>query len=128
IVYPIICHNDFNFSLHGINEYLNEKFSELINSYKRNNLIIKNVTLINLNWLFDISLRRGSFATIQNFIDQYWKAIENRKKRFENGEIGDPVFPRRSCDEFYQVQYIKELPNSDINMYGNSMNKLLKIV
>ena len=112
IIYPMICHDDFNFSMPGINEYLNDRFIELLKPFKEINLVVKDMTVIRMENLFDLVLRQGSFNTLKGFLDCYWQIISERKMQWlANTKYNDPLPSRRSFDELYSTNFIHELPN-----------------
>lgn len=124
-VYPILCHNEFYFSMPGINEYLNDEFLKMVSPLQDTKFVIKNVTLVNLDHLFDFSLRQGTFSILREFIDKYWAVISNRKNDPFNS---DPISSRRSFDEFYTTSFVKELPNVGDGHDENSIPALDKLL
>lgn len=120
IVYPIICHNDFNFSLPAINEFINTAFIQEVDKSGLGCFDIKNLTVINLDWLFDLSMRNGSFQILGEQVDSYWRILSERKaacaKQFDHYTY---INAKTSFDETYQHIFIQQLPN-----VGDSMNKL----
>ncbi|MEP7317514.1 MAG: hypothetical protein ABI921_02195 [Panacibacter sp.] len=109
-IYPIICHNDFHFSLPGINEYVNITFRQKLDSDTASIFNIKNVTFINLDWLFDLSLRGGIFTKLAYQIDKYWVILEEKKESFKNRFSSDGfINTKSSFDEIYQSHFIQEL-------------------
>ena len=124
IVYPIICHNDFNFSLPAINEFINSAFMEQVGNSDLACFDIKNLTVINLDWLFDLSMRNGSFQILADQIDSYWRILGERKaacaKQFDHYTY---LNAKTSFDETYQHIFIKALPN-----VSDSMNKMEELL
>lgn len=112
IIYPIIFHNDFQFSLPGINEYINRQFLNKVNKDLFPQFDIQNLTLINLDCLFDIALRRQSFISLIGFIDAYWNSI-NLSKTLLSSNFRSELFlnSKISFDELYQTRFIKDLPD-----------------
>jgi len=111
-IYPIICHNEFNFSMPGINEYLNDLFIKEIAPEIRKRFIIKPLTLINLDILYDFMLRGGNFKQLEIFTERYHRIIENRKKQMDKKPNADN-FLRAKCsfDEIYNSVFFTELKN-----------------
>jgi|APCry1669190288_1035285.scaffolds.fasta_scaffold10242_1 hypothetical protein len=124
IIYPIICHNDFHFSLPAINEFINASFIDETYKNDFDCFEIKNLTLINLDWLFDLCIRNGSFQKLKEQIDSYWHTLTERKtacaKVFDHHTY---LNSKSSFDEMYQNTFIQQLPNVEDNM--NKMNELL---
>jgi hypothetical protein len=126
LVYPIIFHNDFQFSLPGINEYINTQFLKKIEKNSFPNFEIKNLTLINLDCLFDIALRRQDFSSLYQLIDKYWESIAVSKKSL-NSNFSSELFlnSKISFDEMYQSNFIRSLPNIANN--PERLNNILEI-
>lgn len=59
-IYPILCFSDFMFSMPGVNKYINELFKEQLSRKDLPNLVIKPVTMINLEKMFDFCTRHGN--------------------------------------------------------------------
>lgn len=123
-IYPIICHSDYFFSMTGINEYLNLEFKKNFKDYIYNSSL-ENITLVNLEVLFDFSMSDGDFAGLKNLIKRYWRIIENRKvKSFKSGGMDNFLSARVSFDEIYETMFkkgIKEPPRSKENRKLNEM-------
>ncbi|MBL7760875.1 MAG: hypothetical protein JNK08_09280 [Sediminibacterium sp.] len=85
-VYPIICFDDFYFTMPGINDYLNNLFQSKLAETELSNVTVKPVTLISLESLFDFTLLKGVYQELFELIDRYWEVITKRKKR--NAETG----------------------------------------
>ena len=85
---------------------------------------IKNLTVINLDWLFDLSMRNGSFQILADQIDSYWRILGERKaacaKQFDHYTY---LNAKTSFDETYQHIFIKALPN-----VSDSMNKMEELL
>jgi hypothetical protein len=101
-VYPIICADEFYFTIPGMNEYLNDRFRQEVEGLEDKRVTIKNVTIINLNRLLHLHLHDKTILDLQNSINQYWNIIKTRKSRLEK-EISPDSFlrARSSFDEIY---------------------------
>jgi len=111
-IYPVICHNDFHFSLPGINEYLNTEFFKILDVNEYPNFEIKNLAIIDLNWMFDLAIRNGKFTGLAQMIDKYRVNISEFKDSFSR-QFSPEVFlkSKMSFDEMYQSIFIKTLPD-----------------
>lgn len=49
-IYPVIIYTDTTFGIEGVNKYFKEKFTIGINNLKLQNVVVKEVTFINLNY------------------------------------------------------------------------------
>lgn len=101
-IYPVICHNDFHFSLPGINEYLNNEFFKLLNADDYLNFEIKDVVIIDLNWMFDLAIRNGKFNDLTQLIEKYRLNISGYKDLFSK-QFDPGIFlkSKMSFDEMY---------------------------
>jgi len=123
-IYPIIVHNDFQFSMPGINQFLQEHFRELIPSAVPAGVTIHPVILINLDWLFDLSLRGGTFEKLKTLIDRYHTIIKDRLAMLNtaNRQNSQERFVRakESFDLLYQFNFVNDLPQisgkEDLNL------------
>lgn len=117
IVYPIIVHNDFQFALPGINNYLNENFRLRLPAHLQQKMDIRDLTLINMDWLFDLSMRDSSLQDLQNYIDRYHILMRERKQGLHQGRVDGDQFLRAqaSFDETYQFTIINDLPKASDN-------------
>lgn len=127
-IYPILLHNDFQFSLPGVNEYLNENFMSRLPEDIKQTYHVRPLTLINLDWLFDLTLRGGSFATLHTLIDRYHNLLDERKQTLTTGKSTANEFlaSKASFDETYQSIFVEELPRlseyepSILDLLGNA--------
>jgi len=111
-IVPILIHNDFQFGMPGINDYLNENFASRLDPSIKLQLEIKPLTVINLDWIFDLSMRKGDFHKLLSLVDQYHSIISDRKTNFRRGHAIADLFIRskESFDETYQFTFIHNLP------------------
>jgi hypothetical protein len=108
-IYPVIAYSDFMFSIPGVNKYLNELFqAQMTTTYE--NAVIKPVTLLNIEILFDFCLRQSDFNGITHLIDRYWNIIRSRLGKFDREAGTDNYLSARSSfDEVYQNIFLAEL-------------------
>lgn len=127
-VYPIICYSDFFFSMPGINEYLSSEFKKRVKDFTYNNSL-ENVTLVNLEILFDFSTKDGDFGRLINFINRYWSIIGNRKsKSVKNGGMDNFLSARVSFDEIYESIFKKELKQQVESKNNKKLDEILDMV
>jgi hypothetical protein len=123
-IVPILCFDEFHFSMPGVNEYLNDQFQENMNPNLLNKFTVKPVTLISLNNLFDLVLRKKNFDTLHTLIDRYWHIQKERKKKFERNPTQDGFLRAHSSfDEIYQTIFEQEFDY--IDKENHQMTKLL---
>ena len=67
------------FMIPGINEYLHERFMNLLSQNAKERFQVRNLTMISLASLFDLAMRVGDFGDLQKLIDRYWRMIAGRK-------------------------------------------------
>jgi hypothetical protein len=82
IVYPIICFDDFNFTLPGINDYLAKRLEEILSETARVALDIRPLVLVNLDILFRFASGKGSFDQVRMMLDQYLSIIKTRHDNY----------------------------------------------
>jgi hypothetical protein len=124
-IYPILIHNDFQFSLPGINTYLNDNFMSRLPEAIKQAHHVRPLTLINLDWLFDLTLRGGSFITLHKLIDRYHNLLDERKAALQKGAgtANEFLAAKASFDETYQSIFVTELPQ--LSEYQPSILDLL---
>ena len=67
---------------------------------------------INLNTIFDLVLRGGTFTNVELLIKRYLNIITSRKKKFEhNPSIDTHLKSLSSFDEIYRTIFQKDLLN-----------------
>lgn len=111
-IYPVICHNEYYFGMPGINDYLNGEFVRLLKPEWKERFTIKNVTMINLELLFDMACKNYNFDKLAGFIDRYWKMKADLTKKIKK-QVNTDIFLQSHCsfDEIFQTKYIKDLLN-----------------
>ena len=113
IIYPIIVHNDFQFSMHGLNQFLLDKLKPLFPTNRPGNVKIRPLTVINMDWLFDLSFRQGNFTKLMELIDRYHATILSREHELTTMGATQERFVRsyESFDLVYQFNFMQDLPN-----------------
>jgi hypothetical protein len=113
VIYPIIVHNDFQFSMPGLNQFLMDKLKPLLPPNRPGNLKIRPLTVINMDWLFDLSFRQGNFIKLQELIDRYHAIILSREHELTAMGATQERFVRsyESFDLIYQFNFMQDLPN-----------------
>ncbi len=111
-IFPIICHTDFMFSMPGINEYLNIIFGKKLIEKKIESKYVRNITVINLEVLFDYAMRGKDLVSLSLLIDRYWRIINNRKEKNQRlGSVNNFLATNVSFDELYETKFKQELLN-----------------
>lgn len=111
-IYPVICHNEFNFSMPGINEYLNTQFVNGLSTEVKGKFDIKPLLLINLDVLYDLMLRGGTFKEVEAFLERYHRIIESRNRQMQKQLHADNFLRAKSSfDEMYNSLFFPELKN-----------------
>ena len=105
IIFPILCFDDFHFSLPGINDYLNDIFEQQITPFLSNNVTIRPVTIINLDILLEIFMNGGNFKILTSMVERYWHIKADRKKRFKQQRSTELFLS--SWDSFQEVFYTR---------------------
>lgn len=110
-IYPILCIDEFYFTLPGVNHYLNEKFQELVAPLRSPNVVIYPVTVINLSLLFEMIFYGGNFAVLEGFIKKYWEMLSERKHLADTYPTHSGLFLKKyaSFMEIYHTVLAKEL-------------------
>jgi len=88
-VYPIICFDDFSFTLPGVNEYLAQRMNEMLSESARKKLNIRPLVMVNLDILFRFACGSGSFLQVQEMIDFYHKILRSRKHNYQRTQSQD---------------------------------------
>jgi hypothetical protein len=80
-IYPIICHDEINYHMLGLNAYLDAKFDEKVPAPARDRYSIKPLTLINIRTLYELASRKLTFDEFASTVDRYHGIIRNRTKK-----------------------------------------------
>ncbi|MGE6220432.1 hypothetical protein ACQKCH_11445 [Nubsella zeaxanthinifaciens] len=124
-IFPILVHQDFQFSLPGVNHYLNDKFAKLLEDMKTD-LKINNVTLVNLEVLLDMAICNKDIFYLESCIREYDKFISDGQSRFKMTAMqGDFLNAHLSFDQLYNTRMIEKL--DDPNSTKPFLNQLLEL-
>lgn len=99
-IYPVIVYTDATFGIEGVNKYFKEKFAKEIENLKLKNVIVKDVTFINLNY-FEIheDYFNQKYLDIYKVLNGYFEHIKDTNYALTPFE----VFSR-----FYMNAYVPE--------------------
>lgn len=99
-IYPIICHTEYYFSLPGVNDYLGDVFSNLVQP--KGKCVVKDLTVIDLTTFFQLALYGHDFNRLQALIDRYHHIVASRKRKFAKGAHPSQLYnTMASFDEIY---------------------------
>ncbi|WP_431213391.1 hypothetical protein ACQ86N_00110 [Puia sp. P3] len=102
--------DDYYFTMPGINQYLNNIFQEKLSDDARCAFDIMPVTLINLDILFYLSIRKSNFGEIKDCIIRYWNIIHGRiRKHRKSGLPSDLLGSLASFDDIFHSIMVKNL-------------------
>jgi len=124
-IYPILVHQDFQFSMPGVNYYLNELFKEKLKTMDTS-FQIESVLLVNLEVLLDMAICGNDFTYLETSVQEYQRFLAEHTSKYQrNGEKDDFFKSHLSFDQLYNTKMIKKLddPNSTIP----HLDKLLEI-
>jgi hypothetical protein len=99
-IYPIIVYTDTTFGIEGINKYFKEKFTKGIESLELKNIVVKDVTFINLNYF---EIHEDYFN--QNYLDIF-KVLNGYFDHVK--EVNFSLTPFEVFSRFYMNTYIPE--------------------
>lgn len=127
VIYPVIVHAEFHFSMPGISEYLNEILQSKIDEETKNHFEIKPLVLINLEVLFHFLFHQGNFLKLIELIGRYYKILQSRKQ-FLTKQPGIDSFLRSksSFDEIYRSILLAEIEK--VHKTADSPIDLVEIV
>jgi len=99
-IYPIIVYTDNSFGIEGVNKYFKGKFAKEIESLNLKNIVVKDVTFINLNY-FEIheDYFNQKYLDIFKVLNDYWEHTKDTNFALTPFE----VFSR-----FYMNTYVPE--------------------
>jgi hypothetical protein len=124
-IFPILIHQDFQFSLPGVNHYPNDKFSDLLKEIETD-LKINQVTLINLEVLLDMAVCSKDIFYLESAINEYHQFISDGQSKFKmTARQDDFLNAHLSFDQLYNTRMIEKL--DDPNSTKPFLNQLLKI-
>lgn len=99
-IYPVIVYTDATFGIEGVNKYFKEKFANDIENLKLKNVIVKDVTFINLNYF---EIHEDYFN--QNYLDIF-KVLNGYFDHVK--EVNFSLTPFEVFSRFYMNTYIPE--------------------
>lgn len=109
-IFPVLCFDDFYFSMPGVNEYLNQIFQKKLSPGAKAKFDIMPVTLINLDILFFLSVRKAKFSELKDFIIRYWKVIKGRANKYRKSESPSDLLSRMaSFDNIFHTLMVGDL-------------------
>jgi len=96
-IYPIIVYSDANLDMNGVNEYVNEAWSEHVKAYTGAFQAIRPAVMINGSFFMTYYyLLRKDPAVFAQWLNDYLKSVSNLKKRYLSEK-----------EPFYYLQYNK---------------------
>lgn len=106
-IYPVICHNDFYFSLPGLSDYLNNVFKENLPTNIPAKTIIKDVIVVNNDMLFNFWAYGYNMNDVFDSFDAYIKYKASRKKILKKKFTIDNMFSAfKSYDEYFLKYFV----------------------
>jgi|GEM_PF-4738550 hypothetical protein len=99
-IYPVIIYTDTTFGIEGVNKYFKEKFTIGINNLKLQNVVVKEVTFINLNYF---EIHEDYFN--QNYLDIF-KVLNGYFGHTK--DVNFALTPFEVFSRFYLNTYIPE--------------------
>jgi len=124
-LFPVLCFDDYYFTMPAVNQYLNDIFQEQLTDDARRVFDIMPVTLITLDVLFFICIRKSNFGEIKDYITRYWNIIEGRKRKYQkSGQPADLLPSMASFDEIFHTIMLENLKG---RLPGAPMTELLRL-
>ncbi|MEO7312455.1 MAG: hypothetical protein ABIX01_18785 [Chitinophagaceae bacterium] len=121
----IVCYSDFMIGIPGVNDYLNIRYNKEIGN-RNIDKKIRNVTLLNLQTLFDYIISGGGLLELKSSIDRYCKIIENRKDKFKQNQNADNFLKSKaSFEEVYRSLFLRELEENKSDNQRNGIGGML---
>lgn len=115
IIYPILIYTDANFGINGIDQYLEEEFSEKVKKVNLNNDFkkIKRLSFINLDFLIEnLDQLQNSKLSLDNLVDNSEREVIKRLKRYNRTKRPEDLMPLNENFEFLSLN-ILERSNSN---------------
>lgn len=99
-IYPIIVYTDATFGIEGVNKYFKEKFAKEIESLKLKNVIVKDITFINLNY-FEIheDYFNQKYLDVYKVLNDYFEHVK---------DVNYILTPFEVFSRFYMNTYVPE--------------------
>ena len=127
-IYPILVHQDFQFSMPGVNHYLNELFVENMKAVEIP-FKVEPVLLVNLEVLLDMAICSKDLSYLMSAVHDYYQFLGDHNLRFQKyGLKNDFLKSHLSFDQLYNTTFIKNLDNpKSIKPHLNKLLALAKI-
>lgn len=107
IIYPVLVHSDFNFTMPGINAYLAGKLVEKLVQLKPANLLIAPLVMINLETILDLAITGKNIFDLESGFRKYFDYLHESDMAFVQQPTQDGLLAANlSFDIFYQQQLI----------------------
>ena len=75
-IFPVLCVDEFYFSMPGVNKYLNDQFALLVRNLQSEKIKIMPVTVVSLEHMFEMLFYGGTMEHLLKFIRQYWSILQ----------------------------------------------------
>jgi hypothetical protein len=123
VVVPIICFDEYTFTLPGLNDYLSVCFRNELSNLNLGRVTVKPLTMISLSTLFELFTRNAKFDTLVKLVDRYWAILKGRAKKLTKHPSED-AFVRAfaSFDELYMTIFEQEMKTDSVNRVGQLMD------
>jgi len=109
VIYPVICHTDYYFSMPGVNSYLNREFTRRLQP-KNPKTRVKDLTVIDLAHLFDMIHHGQTLDGLVLYIDSYHERLSKRRKRHEkNSSTTNFLQSQAGFDAMYRSDFSYEI-------------------
>lgn len=105
VVYPVICHNDVHFSMPGVSDYLTEILRLHIPENLPHKVEVKDVTLINIDKLFNFWVYGFDMRHVLESIDEYEKYKRSKKKSVRKKRHPNDLLKSYMSYDNYFMQY-----------------------
>ncbi|WP_431199635.1 hypothetical protein ACQ86K_01205 [Mucilaginibacter sp. P19] len=124
MIFPVIVYSDFNFSLPGVNNYLNYKMMRLLQEVKGQRLTIAPLVMINLETILDLAVTDKNMIDLGSGFLNYFEFLQ-QSQAFLAAQPTQNNFMRAnmSFDEFYNAYLIE--PTTDKTLVPKKMRELL---
>jgi hypothetical protein len=111
-VYPVICHDEPNYNMLGLNEYLQDNFRQQLSTMAGSGYRIQRLTLINLKNCYELASRQGTILDLARLIDRYHSIMENRQKKIKREFDATYYNAQVGFDEIFSAIFRPELMRS----------------
>jgi hypothetical protein len=128
-IHPIICYTDFMFGMPGINEYLNSVFRSMLIEQNLTYQGINNITLINIEVLYDLALRRKDLPFLLDLMKRYYLTVHLKRQKSIETLLGtDFIASTGSFDEMYQTVFRNEMIDYNLLSDKDSIRRMTGII